>query len=494
MSQLNQTKSSFLLVCVLMGAFLCLLIWHLLYGTYNITIFKGSEVIELKSTKENAYAVNRAKMFPSIHGDTYVYKPERLSSNHGNIFQVKKENILLNNYRKSFQVKKENILLNNHGNISYVTKAGMMQNGSFSTMAKDEKVVPQEKQNVEVNKTSLTNANRSKNISPYKHSMITMSRLERWKNKHPWLVLSNSDQQDEETTLRPEVCQNCLKADFPVIINQETRCRTWNSGKVDLLIFIFSAPSNFIVRDVIRNTWGKVCHDPLQSTTCLFVIGLSRNTTTNRQIQSENALYSDILQIGFKDSYSNLTYKTISFLKWANSNCNGVRHVMKTDDDMYVNTELIPLMLKAAPTKQFFGGYCWGQSKPNRDSFSKWYVSLRSFKRNQFPPMCSGTGYVMSMDVATSIVLTSRNIPFFHLEDVYVAMCLQKLAIVPVNIAGFSNMFQRYDPCHYRNKVLTSHPMPPPNLKSYWQEIQRCPPSKISPQQLFIALPLPRSL
>ena len=442
----------------------------------------------LSSNHSDTY-VDNAKMLSHNHGDTYVDNAKMVSHNHGDTYGGKEENPPSNHGYIS-QVNRENGLSNYHGNISYTTKAEMMQNDSPSSInVKHKKVVSQEKENTEVNKTSLNQTNRSEAISPYEHSIITMSKLELLKKKHPWLVLSNFDQLDEKVTFRPEDCQNCFKGDFPVIINQETRCRTWNSGKVDLLIFIFSAPLNFIVRDVIRNTWGKVCHDPLQSTTCLFVIGLSRNTTTNRQIQIENALYSDILQIGFKDSYSNLTYKTISSLKWANSNCNGVKHVMKTDDDMYVNTELIPLMLEAAPTKHFFGGHCWGPSRPNRDSFSKWYVSLTSFRRDKFPPMCSGTGYVMSMDVATSIVLTSRNIPFFHLEDVYVAMCLQKLDIFPANIVGFSNMFQEFDACRYRNEVMTSHQISSQYLKSYWQDIQQCPPSNISPQQLFIALP-----
>ncbi|XP_041355637.1 uncharacterized protein LOC121373215 [Gigantopelta aegis] len=446
---------------------------HILENVWNM-YKERTDKMNAKLTNENDSKQNRN--FTSVERNFKTPVLNHTSSDHRNTSYLHNaEKILQNDKAEILQKDNTEILQNDNPNLS---------------LAGPKEVITQVTKKAAVNKTSVLNyLNRSEIISLYYgHSVINSSRLQQLRKHHPWLVLSNFEQLDPKTTFRPDICQNCFKPDFPIIIDQKMRCKTWNSGKLDLLILIFSAPSNVNTRDVIRKTWGKLCRNPGQPTACLFVIGLSRNKTTNKRLHIENALYMDILQIGFRDSYSNLTYKTISSLKWVADNCYKLKHVMKTDDDMYVNTMLIPLMLQAAPTKRFMGGHCWGPSRPSRDSFSKWYVPLTSFKRDKLPPMCSGTGYIISMDVVKSIVFTSQNIPFFHLEDVYIAMCVQQLGILPVSIVGFSNMFQEFDACRYRNEVMTSHQISSGYLNLYWQDIQQCPPIQVSPQELYIPL------
>ena len=43
----------------------------------------------------------------------------------------------------------------------------------------------------------------------------------------------------------------------------------------------------------------------------------------------------------FQDTYHNLTLKTIMGLKWTSIFCSQARFVLKTDDDIYVNVELL---------------------------------------------------------------------------------------------------------------------------------------------------------
>ena len=164
---------------------------------------------------------------------------------------------------------------------------------------------------------------------------------------------------------------------------------------------------------------------------------------------------------------------------------------MKTDDDMYVNTELIPVLLTAVPRNSFMGGYCWGYSSPSRDFRSKWYVPFHTFKHAHLPPMCSGTGYIMSRDVVRKVLDSSENIPFFHLEDVYVALCLQQQGIRPVRISGFHNTYVDFDACHYRRDVMTSHQVPTYLLEKYWEQAQQCPGRQASGDELFQELPYP---
>ena len=43
----------------------------------------------------------------------------------------------------------------------------------------------------------------------------------------------------------------------------------------------------------------------------------------------------------FQDTYRNLTLKTVMGLKWSAIFCPQARHVMKTDDDIFVNVPLL---------------------------------------------------------------------------------------------------------------------------------------------------------
>lgn len=299
---------------------------------------------------------------------------------------------------------------------------------------------------------------------------------------------------------RDDSCVNCSKNDFKIILSQEKMCKT--PPKIDILILISSAPSEYVQRRAIRQTWGSRCNHIDSRIKCVFVIGNFRSDSANidkirtfpskvvddsynSQLRKESEDFKDIVQFDFIDSYGNLTYKTLSGLKWAVNVCASAEYVMKTDTDMFVNTELLPLLVQAAPRTLFMGGFCWGPSFPHRDISSKWFVSYKSYRHHQFPPMCSGTGYIMSRDVVQLILRNSQNVPFFHLEDVYISLCIQKTDVTSVKLAGFSNLRTQFEDCDlYKNNVITSHYMNPEVLYDYWEKLKSCNIS-ISPEEVY---------
>ncbi|XP_052075945.1 beta-1,3-galactosyltransferase 1-like [Mytilus californianus] len=218
---------------------------------------------------------------------------------------------------------------------------------------------------------------------------------------------------------------------------------------------------------------------------CLFVIGNhrlfsdgTRDSTRDSGLQEESTLYKDIVQIDYIDSYGNLSYKTVFSISWAVRYCSSAKNVMKTDTDMYVNTYLLPFLTKKAPTKLI-------------DRNSKWYVSFKGYKENKFPPMCSGTGYIISMDLVLTILQTSKYIPFLHLEDVYIARCLKKMRVTPTYLLGFNNMKPGFNPCSYKNDIITSHDVKPKELDIYWNQIKSFSVSVI-PENVYKPRPLLR--
>ncbi|KAL3885532.1 hypothetical protein ACJMK2_025584 [Sinanodonta woodiana] len=281
-----------------------------------------------------------------------------------------------------------------------------------------------------------------------------------------------------DSTMRPDACNDCFNQHYTYYLNPTDVCT--GTRNVEILLMISSTPRNFEARNVIRKTWGSLCHNSDTNLGCVFLLGMNNDSDTEimNAIRNEQEQYHDLLMANFTDSYANLTYKTMMGLKWAVDNCPLAQFIMKTDDDMYVNTELLPMFLKDAKPTKFMGGFCWAESSPHRNKNSKWYVSYQMYSNSRFPPMCSGTGYVMSRDTAEEVVQVSKNIPFFYLEDVYVALCLNQLRIIPKRLRGFNNVFVKFDPCPYRRHVITSHEVNPETLTFIWKSSRNCPMSR----------------
>uniref|UniRef100_A0A4W3KGF0 Hexosyltransferase n=1 Tax=Callorhinchus milii TaxID=7868 RepID=A0A4W3KGF0_CALMI len=137
----------------------------------------------------------------------------------------------------------------------------------------------------------------------------------------------------------------------------------------------------------------------------------------------------------FLDMYYNLTIKTLMGMNWVATYCPHASYVMKTDSDMFVNTEyLISKLLKPKqpPHHSYFTGYLMRGYSLNLNKDSKWYMPLELYPNERYPVFCSATGYVFSTDLAEKIFHISVSIRRLHLEDVYVGVCLAKLRIDPV--------------------------------------------------------------
>ena len=74
--------------------------------------------------------------------------------------------------------------------------------------------------------------------------------------------------------------------------------------------------------------------------------------------------------------------------------------------------------------------------------------------------------------MARHLVSVSRNVPFFHLEDVFVGLCLRQLRFPVKNLAGFHlnpPSTVRKDVCAvWRPEVVSIHRVTPASLYKYW--------------------------
>ncbi|KZC15168.1 Beta-1,3-galactosyltransferase 1 [Dufourea novaeangliae] len=228
-----------------------------------------------------------------------------------------------------------------------------------------------------------------------------------------------------------------------------------------LLIVICSAVANFKARAAIRDTWANKSNlDNIYNSTVkiAFLLGQSDNDTLNNIVAEESHQYNDIIQEKFHDTYNNLTLKSVMILKWVTSSCRQAKYLMKTDDDMFVN---IPILMKtlqstSQSTDTLLGSLICN-AKPILDPNNKWYTPKYMYSEKIYPNYLSGTGYVMSLDVAFKLYKTALTTPLLHLEDVYITgVCAKRAKVRPVNHPGFSYVPRKLDPCILKT-VITTH-------------------------------------
>uniref|UniRef100_A0A1A7YDK7 Hexosyltransferase n=1 Tax=Iconisemion striatum TaxID=60296 RepID=A0A1A7YDK7_9TELE len=266
---------------------------------------------------------------------------------------------------------------------------------------------------------------------------------------------------------------------FPYIINEPDRCA--GSRPAPFLVLLIATEARQVeARNAIRQTWGNESVASDLGFIRLFLLGRMEGELgllQQKMLQAESRRHHDIIQQDFLDSYKNLTIKTLMGMNWVAMHCPQAGYVMKTDSDMFVNTEYLIFKLlrpDLKARKNYFTGNNMRGFAPNRNKNSKWYMPPELYPGEKYPTFCSGTGYVLSGDLARKIYQTSLTICHLHLEDVYVGICLAKLGIEPTpppNGFLFNHWRVSYSSCKYSH-LITSHGFHPNELLKYWHHLQ----------------------
>ncbi|XP_066478003.1 beta-1,3-galactosyltransferase 5 [Tiliqua scincoides] len=243
-----------------------------------------------------------------------------------------------------------------------------------------------------------------------------------------------------------------------------------------LVILVTSAHDQPKARMAIRETWGKERLIANKRTVTYFLLGTTLNQQDQTAITNEHWKYGDIIQKDFIDNYYNLTLKTMMGIEWINKFCPQSNFVMKTDSDMFVNTfYLTELLAKKNRSTRFFTGYLKQNDHPVRNIFNKWYVSKYEYPGSKYPPFCSGTGYVISTDVADQVYNISESVPFIKLEDVFIGLCLAELNIRWEELHSQQTFFPErlsFSTCRFK-KIVTCHKVKANELRTFWNALER---------------------
>lgn len=284
----------------------------------------------------------------------------------------------------------------------------------------------------------------------------------------------SSDHAQNEVVMRDEIDVSHEKNArnpyvHPYTIDGSHLCRGFEAAP-SLVVFVASAPSHREARDAIRDTWGRRSYLTHRSTKVIFLLGRS---PFDREIKAESQVHGDIVQGNFTDSYDNLTLKSVMMLHWTRSFCPDVDHIMKTDDDVYVNLDNLVHHLSSVMGDQRH----WIQGCIKRHAGTPLHgvgvgqplnpVDLNNLPKAH-PDFVAGAGYVISSDLVEDLLVASARVTWVPLEDVFLTgRCAALLGVKPETEDRFSCGRPVKDPCELAH-TFTGHGMTPELMRRTW--------------------------
>ncbi|XP_036605793.1 beta-1,3-galactosyltransferase 2-like [Trichosurus vulpecula] len=266
---------------------------------------------------------------------------------------------------------------------------------------------------------------------------------------------------------------------YPFLINHPDKCES-PGGAPFLLMLVMTRPQDVAVRQAIRETWGNETLVPGVIIRCLFVLGLPPPLFAKELhtlLEEEDREHGDLLQVGFLDTYHNLTLKVLMGLEWMAQYCPTAHYVLKVDADVFLNPSFLVwqvLQPNGPPRPDFITGYIYRNSGPLRNPAYKWYMPPEVYLPDKYPPYCAGPGYVLSGPLALRVLAVAQTLKVIYLEDVFVGLCLQQLGVKPTpSPPQVFQMFPlQYEHCAFHRLALV-HKFQPQELLQIWPDFQR---------------------
>ena len=141
------------------------------------------------------------------------------------------------------------------------------------------------------------------------------------------------------------------------------------------------------------------------------------------KILNESKTYGDIVQADFIDSYHNLSFKGISQLQWINEYCSNAQHLVKTDDDMYVDIfQVVKAIQVLFSIPRFILGSLISHASIVRDGNPpKWNVEKYLMPAStNYPSYYEGWIYILPDAVFSDLYQAAMTTPVFHIDDIYI--------------------------------------------------------------------------
>ncbi|XP_044487607.1 hydroxyproline O-galactosyltransferase GALT6-like [Mangifera indica] len=195
---------------------------------------------------------------------------------------------------------------------------------------------------------------------------------------------------------------------------------------VELFTGILSAGNHFAERMAVRKTWMQ--HELVKSSNVVarFFVALHARKEVNVELKKEAEFFGDIVIVPYMDNYDLVVLKTVAICEYG-ARAVSAKYIMKCDDDTFVRVDVIINEARKVPEgRSFYIGNINYYHKPLRQG--KWAVTYEEWPEEDYPPYANGPGYILSSDIAQSIVsdFENRELRLFKMEDVSMGMWVEK--------------------------------------------------------------------
>lgn len=245
-----------------------------------------------------------------------------------------------------------------------------------------------------------------------------------------------------------------------------------------VLVLVHSAPNNWNKRNTIRDTWGQ--SDPRAK--LVFLLGAVNSSALQRRIERESRQYDDIVQGNFLDTYRNITYKHVMALKWFTYHCPEAKYILKSDDDVFINTPTLYDVLESTPQRRRFL-FCKAikQAAAKRSYRSKWFVSVREYPKKYYPDHCPGYSIIYTPDIAFPLYQEAQQQPYFWIDDVHLTGTLAQRINVTITPFGSMLLGKSQKDAIIANKLnatdqmffFTTPDLPEDHIRKMWKAVVR---------------------
>ena len=207
--------------------------------------------------------------------------------------------------------------------------------------------------------------------------------------------------------------------DSPYIINNSRICN--GVKQIVFLVLVHTATNHSVRRESIRETWANYSMYRKYKMRIVFLVGLPENGSLQEKLEEESRIHGDLVQGNFLDTYRNLTHKGVMGLRWVTEFCRQAKFIVKTDDDVFVNTLLLIryVLVKYWNSSRMIIGSRVINPKVRR--YGKWSVDKSDFRGlERYPfPYSKGEFVVLTSDIIQPLYKAAKVTPFFWIDDIY---------------------------------------------------------------------------
>ncbi|KAF1743102.1 hypothetical protein MXB_2961 [Myxobolus squamalis] len=202
-------------------------------------------------------------------------------------------------------------------------------------------------------------------------------------------------------------------------------------NNAETVIFVLSDPNNFLLRQDIRNSYGKnnvkfkymfENGEKQNISHCfLFSIGYREDIDINNNVDFEAFIYKDIIRIPTYEEYRNIVNKVIITLYLLDKMEIPFKFVLKTDDDIFLMINKIIPLIHNLKNESVFVGHVINGAIPIRNSNHKWYVSKEEYPNDFYESYLQGSCYIIRRSILNTVIKRHETVPLISIEDIYIS-------------------------------------------------------------------------